>query len=260
MTQDVDSPALSLPADDWDGPAAAASEDTALYLELDGWEGPLDLLLDLARRQKVDLRRISILELVDQYLTYIERAEELRLELAAEYLVMAAWLAEIKSRWLLPRPASAAAEELDPRTELVRRLQEYERFQQAAQALDALPRWERDCFPASAEPVQHDRVRIPPPVNLADLLEALREVMTRAELFIRHPIHRELLSVRERMSQVLEQLDTLRFTAFTALFRPEEGRMGIVVTFMAVLELLREALLELVQTEPFAPIHVRRRG
>ena len=232
----------------------------ALEVFLEAFEGPLDLLLYLIQRQNLNILDIPIAAITRQYMEYLALMQELRLELAAEYLVMAAWLAEIKSRWLLPRPASAAAEELDPRAELVRRLQEYERFQQAARALDALPRWERDCFPASAEPVQHDRARTPPPVSLADLLEALREVMTRAELFIRHPIHRELLSVRERMSQVLEQLDTLRFTAFTALFRPEEGRMGIVVTFMAVLELLREALLELVQTEPFAPIHVRRRG
>ncbi len=232
----------------------------ALEVFLETFEGPLDLLLYLIQRQNLNILDIPIAAITRQYMEYLALMQELRLELAAEYLVMAAWLAEIKSRLLLPRPASAAAEELDPRAELVRRLQEYERFQQAARALDALPRWERDCFPASAEPVQHDRARTPPPVSLADLLEALREVMTRAELFIRHPIHRELLSVRERMSQVLEQLDTLRFTAFTALFRPEEGRMGIVVTFMAVLELLREALLELVQTEPFAPIHVRRRG
>ena len=232
----------------------------ALEVFLEAFEGPLDLLLYLIQRQNLNILDIPIAAITRQYMEYLALMRELRLELAAEYLVMAAWLAEIKSRLLLPRPASAAAEELDPRAELVRRLQEYERFQQAARALDALPRWERDCFPASAEPVQHDRARTPPPVSLADLLEALREVMTRAELFIRHPIHRELLSVRERMSQVLEQLDTLRFTAFTALFRPEEGRMGIVVTFMAVLELLREALLELVQTEPFAPIHVRRRG
>lgn len=232
----------------------------ALEVFLDTFEGPLDLLLYLIQRQNLNILDIPIAAITRQYMDYLALMQELRLELAAEYLVMAAWLAEIKSRLLLPRPASAAAEELDPRAELVRRLQEYERFQQAARALDALPRWERDCFPASAEPPQYDRVRTPPPVRLADLLEALREVMTRAELFIRHPIHRELLSVRERMSQVLEQLDPLRFTAFTALLRPEEGRMGIVVTFMAVLELLREALLELVQTEPFAPIHLRRRG
>ena len=172
---------------------------------------------------------------------------------------MAAWLAEIKSRLLLPRPATSEAEEEDPRAELVRRLQEYERFQQAARALDVLPRLERDFFPASAEPIQRE-LRQAPPVTLADLLSALREALARAELFGRHHIQRETLSVRERMSQVLERLDALRFTPFSALFRPEEGRIGVVVTFLAVLELLREALLELVQAEPFAPIHVRRRS
>ena len=143
--------------------------------------------------------------------------------------------------------------------QLVRRLQEYERFQQAAQALDALPRLERDFFPASAELAQREIHRTPPPVSLTELLSALREALARAELFGRHHIRRETLSVRERMSQVLERLDALRFTPFTALFRPEEGRMGVVVTLLAVLELLRESLLELVQAEPFAPIHVRRR-
>jgi len=161
---------------------------------------------------------------------------------------------------LLPRPATIEAEEEDPRAELVRRLQEYERFQQAARALDALPRLERDCFPASAEPVQRETGRPPPPVSLTELLAALREVLARAELFGRHQVRRETLSVRERMSQVLERLDALRFTPFSTLFQPEEGRMGVVVTFLAVLELLREALVELVQTEPFAPIRVRRRG
>ena len=232
----------------------------ALEVFLEAFEGPLDLLLYLIQRQNLNILDIPIADITRQYMDYLALMQELRLELAAEYLVMAAWLAEIKSRLLLPRPATAEAEELDPRAELVRRLQEYERFQQAARTLDTLPRLERDLFTASAEPVYRDLVRTPPPVNLADLLDALREVMNRAELFTRHPIQREALSVRERMSQVLEQLDVLRFTAFTSLFRPEEGRRGLVVTFMAILELLREALLELVQTEPFAPIHVRRRS
>ncbi len=233
----------------------------ALEVFLEAFEGPLDLLLYLIQRQNLNILDIPVAAITRQYMDYLALMQELRLELAAEYLVMAAWLAEIKSRLLLPRSTSAEVDELDPRAELVRRLQEYERFQQAARALDALPRLERDCFLASAEqPHEKNIARTPPPVNLADLLEALREVMTRAELFSRHPIQRELLSVRERMSHVLEQLEALRFTAFTALFRPEEGRMGVVVTFLAVLELLREALLELVQSEPFAPIHVRRRG
>ncbi len=232
----------------------------ALEVFLEAFEGPLDLLLYLIQRQNLSILDIPIAEITRQYMEYLALMQELRLELAAEYLVMAAWLAEIKSRLLLPRLASIEAEETDPRAELVRRLQEYERFQQAARALDALPRLERDFFPASAELVQRETRRTPPPVSLADLLAALREVLARAELFGRHQVRREALSVRERMSQVLERLDALRFTPFSALFRPEEGRMGVVVTFLAVLELLREALLELVQAEPFAPIHVRRRG
>ncbi|CDH45800.1 segregation and condensation protein A [Candidatus Contendibacter odensensis] len=231
----------------------------ALEVFLEAFEGPLDLLLYLIKRQNLNILDIPIAAITRQYMEYLALMQEMRLELAAEYLVMAAWLAEIKSRLLLPRPVSAETEEDDPRADLIRRLQEYERFQQAAQALDALPRLERDLFVAHAEPAHRETLRTPPPVSLADLLSALREVMNRAEMFGHHHIHREALSVRERMSQVLEQLDALRFTAFTALFRPEEGRAGLVVTFLAVLELLREALLELVQTEPFAPIHVRRR-
>ena len=232
----------------------------ALEVFLEAFEGPLDLLLYLIKRQNLNILDIPVAEITRQYMEYLALMQELRLELAAEYLVMAAWLAEIKSRLLLPRPGSIEADEEDPRAELVRRLQEYERFQQAARTLDALPRLERDFFPAGAELVQRETRRTPPPVSLTDLLAALREVLARAELFGRHQIRRETLSVRERMSQVLERLDALRFTPFSALFRPEEGRMGVVVTFLAVLELLREALLELVQAEPFAPIHVRRRG
>ncbi|MFO1372886.1 MAG: segregation/condensation protein A [Candidatus Competibacteraceae bacterium] len=232
----------------------------ALEVFLDAFEGPLDLLLYLIKRQNLNILDIPIADITRQYMDYLALMQELRLELAAEYLVMAAWLAEIKSRLLLPSPRLAEVEEDDPRAELVRRLQEYERFQQAAQALDALPRLERDFFVAGAEPAHREIIRVPPPVNLADLLGALCEVLARAELFNRHHIQREPLSVRERMSQVLERLDALRFTPFTALFRPEEGRMGVVVTLLAVLELLRETLLELVQAEPFAPIHVRRRN
>ncbi len=232
----------------------------ALEVFLEAFEGPLDLLLYLIQRQNLNILDIPIAAITRQYMDYLALMQEMRLELAAEYLVMAAWLAEIKSRLLLPRPVSAEAEEDDPRAELVRRLREYERFQHAARALDALPRLERDFFSASAEPAQRVMLRTPPPVSLADLLAALREVLARAELFGHHQVRREALSVRERMSQVLDRLDALRFTPFSALFRPEEGRMGVVVTFLAVLELLREALLELVQAEPFAPIHVRRRG
>lgn len=231
----------------------------ALEVFLEAFEGPLDLLLYLIRRQNLNILDIPVAEVTRQYMNYLALMQELRLELAAEYLLMAAWLVEIKSRLLLPRPAPVEAEEPDPRAELVRRLQEYERFQQAAQRLEALPRLERELFTASAAVVGMPVQRDPPPVCLADLLKALREVIGRAELFGHHHIQRDSLSVRERMSQVLEQLNTQDFTVFTALFRPDEGRMGVVVTFMAVLELLRETLLELVQVEPFAPIHLRRR-
>ncbi|MBK8896247.1 MAG: segregation/condensation protein A [Candidatus Competibacteraceae bacterium] len=231
----------------------------ALEVFLEAFEGPLDLLLYLIRRQNLNILDIPVADITRQYLDYLALMRELRLELAADYLVMAAWLAEIKSRLLLPKPAAAEAEEEDPRAELARRLQEYERFQQAAQALEALPRLERDIFLARAEPVGCQAAREPPPVSLAELLAALREVMARAELYGHHQIRRETLSVRERMSQVLERLDALRFMPFSALFRAEEGRMGVVVTFLAILELLRETLLELTQAEPFAPIYVRKR-
>lgn len=232
----------------------------ALEVFLETFEGPLDLLLYLIRRQNLDILNIPIAEITRQYTEYLALMQELRLELAAEYLVMAAMLAEIKSRLLLPRPQAQAEDQHDPRAELVRRLQEYERFKQAAEELDALPRLERDIFPATAELVQRSIARVPPSVDLKDLLNALRDVLQRAELYSHHRISREPLSVRERMGQVLETVDAGRFTPFAALFKVEEGRLGVVVTLLAVLELLREALIELVQAEPFAPIHVRLRA
>ncbi len=231
----------------------------ALEVFLETFEGPLDLLLYLIRRQNLNILDIPIAAITQQYMDYLGLMQELRLDLAAEYLVMAAWLAEIKSRLLLPSPVLSEAEEEDPRAELVRRLQEYERFQQAASALDKLPRVERDVFIAKVEPMARHVTQTPPVVSLRELLEALQGVLARAELLSHHAVRRETLSVRERMSQILERLDALRFTPFTALFRPEEGRMGVVVTFLAILELLRETLLELVQVEAFAPIHIRRR-
>jgi len=186
---------------------------------------------------------------------------ELHLDLAAEYLVMAATLAEIKSRLLLPRPTLQAEDEADdPRAELVRRLQEYERFKQVAGELDALPRLERDVFKASAEPSVIVAKRPLPVVDLADLLSALRETLQRAKFHNRHHINRETLSVRERMSHILEMISPIHFTAFATLFDPREGRLGVVVTLLAVLELLRESLLEVVQPEPFAPIYLRLRN
>jgi segregation and condensation protein A len=182
----------------------------------------------------------------------------MQLELAGEYLLMAATLAEIKSRMLLPRPqGEGGQEEDDPRAELVRRLQEYERFKQAAMDIESLPRVDRDTFPASAELTERRVVRLLPEVTLKEMLVALKDVMQRADMFAHHHISRERLSVRQRMSDVLGALKTQAFVEFTQLFRPQEGRMGVTVTFSAILELLREGLIEIVQSEPFAPIHVR---
>ena len=173
------------------------------------------------------------------------------------YLVMAATLAEIKSRMLLPRPAAVGDEEADPRAELVRRLQEYERFKRAAIDIEELHRVDRDTFPASAELVELRVVRLQPNVSLQEMLVALKDVMGRAEMFAHHHISRERLSVRQRMSEVLDAMRSQAFVEFVTLFRAEEGRMGVTVTFIAILELLREGLIEIVQSEPYAPIHVR---
>ncbi|MGB5102398.1 MAG: ScpA family protein [Steroidobacteraceae bacterium] len=229
----------------------------ALQVFLEAFEGPLDLLLYLIRRQNLDILDIPLAEITKQYMQYIELMQELQLELAGEYMLMAATLAEIKSRMLLPRPQGEAAEEDDPRAELVRRLQEYERFKRAAADIEQLPRVDRDTFPTSAELTERRVVRMLPSVTLQEMLVALKDVMGRAEMFAHHQVQRERLSVRQRMSDVLGALGSQAFVEFVALFRPEEGRMGVTVTFSAILELLREGLIEIVQSEPFAPIHVR---
>jgi segregation and condensation protein A len=232
----------------------------ALEVFLDAFEGPLDLLLYLIRRQNLDILDIPIADITRQYMEYVELMKGLRLELAAEYLVMAAVLCEIKSRVLLPRPQEADDEGADPRAELVRRLQEYERFRQAAEELDALPRLERDRFPVAAAVDPGCIRRVPPPVGLDEVLAALQGVLARAELFSSHQVQRESLSLRERMSRVLERLgDQGGFVAFTELFDVTEGRAGVVVSFLAVLELLRAATVELIQGEPFAPLRLRLR-
>jgi segregation and condensation protein A len=229
----------------------------ALEVILDAFEGPLDLLLYLIKRQNLDILDIPIAEITRQYMEYVELMKNLRLELAAEYLVMAAMLAEIKSRMLLPRPESADEDEEDPRAELIRRLQEYERYKQAAEDLDALPRLHRDLFQSQAEFPDKLVHRPPPDVSLDEILRAMQDVLRRAEMFTHHRIEREPLSVRERMSRVLEAVSSEGFTEFTQLFSIEEGRLGVVVTFIAVLELIKESLLELVQAEAFGPIHVK---
>lgn len=230
----------------------------ALQVFLEAFEGPLDLLLYLIRRQNLDILDIPIAEITRQYMSYIEVMTDLQLELAGEYLLMAAMLAEIKSRMLLPRPAAQdGQEEEDPRAELVRRLQEYERFKKAAEDLDRLNRQERDTLPAVIEMSERKVIRIQPQVSLQEMLLALREVMARAEMFAHHQVNRERLSVRQRMSDILDTLRETAFVEFTQLFRVEEGRMGVTVSFIAILELMKEGLIEIVQAEAYAPIHVR---
>ena len=229
----------------------------ALEVFLEAFEGPLDLLLYLIRRQNLDILNIPIAEITRQYVQYIELMEELQLELAGEYLLMAAMLAEIKSRMLLPRIGDAEDEESDPRAELVRRLQENERYKQAATDLDTIPRLERETYQASAEMTERTVVTRLPDLTLKELLLAFRDVLTRAEMLAHHHISREPLSVRQRMSDVLLRVQGTSFVDFMSLFDATEGRMGVTVTFLALLELLKESLIEVVQTEAYAPIHVR---
>ena len=232
----------------------------ALEVILESFEGPLDLLLYLIRRQNLDILDIPIAQITKQYMAYIEMLQDMQFELAAEYLVMAAILAEIKSRMLLPKPQGAEQEEDDPRAELVRRLQEYERFKKAAEDLDELPRAERDFALAEAHVPERHVVRVPRPVDLREVLLALRDVLSRAELFTHHQVQREPLSIRERMSRIINRLRELPFLKFGQLFTREEGRRGAVVSFLALMELARERLVDVVQTEPFGPIYVRRPG
>jgi segregation and condensation protein A len=229
----------------------------ALEVFLEAFEGPLDLLLYLIRRQNLDVLDIPLAEITRQYMKYIELMQDLQLELAGEYLVMAATLAEIKSRMLLPRASTVDDSEEDPRAELVRRLQEYERFKRAAEKLDSLPRLERDVWSAGAELRDRKVVRLVPQVTLQEMLLAFRDVVVRNEMFAHHHVQRERLSVRERMTDIVARLENASFVEFVQLFSPEEGRMGVAVTFMAILELVREGLIDIVQQEPFAPIHVR---
>ena len=229
----------------------------ALEVILEAFEGPLDLLLYLIRRQNLDILDIPIAEITRQYVDYIEMMREMKLELAAEYLVMAAILAEIKSRLLLPRPPQEEGSEIDPRAELVRRLQEYERFKKAAEDIDTLPRQDRDFALAHVAVDDRNVIRLPPPVDLREMLLALKDVMKRAELHGHHAIQRETLNVRSRMSDVLAALGDGDFHRFESLFNASEGRLGVVVTFLAMLELAKEQLVEIIQEVALAPIYIK---
>lgn len=232
----------------------------ALEVFLEAFEGPLDLLLYLIKRQNIDILEINVAAITEQYMHYVNMMNSMQFELAAEYLLMAAMLAEIKSRMLLPRSAEEEEEGEDPRAQLIRRLQEYERFKKAAADIDGLPRVSRDIHLPSVELPDLNKTKPEPEVDLKELLVALAEVLRRAQLFESHHVQKEKLSTRERMSEVLARVSPNRFTPFVSLFSAEEGRLGVVVTFLAIMELIKEGMLELVQTENFGPIHVKARS
>jgi segregation and condensation protein A len=232
----------------------------AMKVFLEAFEGPLDFLLYLIRKQNIDILDIPIAAVTRQYMEYIEFMQELSLELAAEYLVMAAILAEIKSRMLLPITINADATEEDPRVELVRRLQEYERYKQAAEDIEKLPRLERDVFLVEANSSQIAVDKPLPNVSLQELMLALMDLFKRVELNTSHQIQLDTLSVREKMTGILGALQNNDHCLFSSLFNHQEGRLGIVVTFLAMLELLKEGLIDFIQATAFAPIYLKTKA
>ncbi len=231
----------------------------ALEIFLETFQGPLDLLLYLIRKQNLNILDIPVALITRQYMDYVELMRQFRLDLASEYLVMAATLAEIKSRMLLPRPVvEEEGEGEDPRAALIRRLQEYERFSQAAREIGDQPRLERELYLVSAEFEDPDPVKIEAKASLSDLVLAFRNVLERNSHNRHYGVGHERLTVREKMTHILDRIQSEGFVDFEALFDPEEGRLGLVVSFMAILELCRDRMLLLVQNEPFAPIHLKR--
>lgn len=229
----------------------------AMKVLLAAFEGPLDFLLYLIRKQNLDILDIPIADVTRQYMEYIDLMQELSLELAAEYLVMAAILAEIKSRMLLPRVEDPENPEADPRAELVRRLQEYERYKQAALDIDKLIQVERDTFTVEADSSLIEVDKPLPYVSLQDLVASLADVLRRAELNSSHMVRIDALSVREKMTLILDSIQNKEHILFTHLFNLQEGRLGVVVTFLAMLELLKQHLIEFIQAAEFAPIYLK---
>jgi segregation and condensation protein A len=232
----------------------------ALEIFLEAFEGPLDLLLYLIKKQNIDIRDINVSEITDQYMAYVDLMQAGQFELAAEYLVMAAMLAEIKSRILLPRQEEEEVDEEDPRMQLIRRLQEYERFKKAAEDIDEIPRLDRDIHLAAAALPKIEKVAADPDVELDEILRCLARVLNRADMFEHHHIQLETLSTREKMSEILARISSSKFVPLVSLLIREEGRLGVVVTFLAMMELLKDSMIEIVQSEPFAPIHIKSRG
>ena len=228
----------------------------ALEILLDTFAGPLDFLLYLIRKQNIDILDIDVAKISEQYTSYIDLMDALQIELAGDYLVMAAYLAELKSRMLLPRPEEQKDEE-DPRAELIRRLQEYQRFKSAAEKIDTMPRIDRDFYAAQAQLPEFALETPLADIPLEGLALALAEVMRRVEQSQAHLINFEELSIRERMTHILERMRNEAFIEFITLFNKEEGKIGVVVTFLAILELLKDSLIEIVQSEEFGPIHIK---
>lgn len=232
----------------------------ALEVYLEAFEGPLDLLLYLIKRQNIDILEVDVAEITDQYMAYIELMQAGQFELAAEYMVMAAMLAEIKSRILLPRPETAEEEEADPRMQLIRRLLEYERYKLAAENLDDLPRLNRELRQARAGLPEIQRTIPEPVVELSDLLAAMAGALRQAELFEHHHVSLESISTEEKIGHLLRSLEKNRFVPLVSLLDPREGRLGVVVTFLAIMEMMRGAMVEIVQSDVFGPIHLRLAG
>ncbi len=232
----------------------------ALEIFLEAFEGPLDLLLYLIKRQNIDILDINVADITDQYMAYVDLMQDSQFELAAEYLVMAAMLAEIKSRLLLPRQEEDESEEDDPRMQLIRRLQEYERYKKAAEDMNELPRMDRNIHRAGAALPIIERITPDPVVDLQDVLMSLSRVLRRADMFEHHHIQRETLSTREKMSEILVRISDHKFVPLVSLLIREEGRLGVVVTFLAVMELMKDSLIEIVQSEPYGPIHLKSRS
>jgi segregation and condensation protein A len=231
----------------------------ALEIFLEAFEGPLDLLLYLIKKQNIDILDINVADITDQYMAYVDIMQASQFELAAEYLVMAAMLAEIKSRILLPRQKEEEEDEEDPRMQLIKRLQEYERYKKAAEDVDELPRLDRDIQLAGAALPEIDKVTPDPEVGLDEVLACLARVLRRADMFEHHHIQMETLSTREKMSEILARISSTKFVPLVSLLIREEGRLGVVVTFLAMMELMKDSLIEIVQSDPFAPIHIKSR-
>ena len=230
----------------------------ALEILIEAFEGPFDLLLYLIKRQNLDILLVNVAEITDQYMAYVELMEASQFELAAEYLVMASMLAEIKSRILLPRQEELNVEESDPRLDLLKRLQEYEKFKIAAEGLDKLPRIERDLYPTKAAIPVIEKITVEPEVDLHEMLSILSKALRRADMFESHQIQRDTLSTREKMSEILLRINSENFVPLFSLLSQDEGRLGVVVTFLAIMELLKDSMIEIVQSGPYAAIHVKQ--